>query len=93
MTFFSNIAKSCGLFSSLRGLLYITVVLRCTGAFRLVLIMLSIFIKYILDLILTCLCHYTDMNYEQNADVFPLIGAYRLIRSGTSLGYNLFYHL
>ena len=73
--------------------LYITVVLCCTGAFRLATIMLSICIKHIPDLIFTCLCHYTDVNYEQNADVFPLIGAFRIIRSGTSLGYNLFYHL
>ena len=72
---------------------YSTVMLCYTGAFRPGFIISSIYIKYISDLVHTCIHCIIDMNYEQNDGGSPLMSVFHLDRGFTSLGYNLFHHL
>ena len=71
---------------------YMIVMLSHTGAIRLVFIVLSLCIQYILVVIPACDYYNIDMNYEQNVVVHPLLGVFRLVRGCASIGYNTFYH-
>ena len=50
---------------------------------------LSVYIAYMADTNLTCLHYIIDMNYEQNAVVLHIRGAFCPVRSGTPQVYNI----